>query len=113
MLALANIFFFFFHTMLIVFNLFGWIWKPTRIWNLVTLSLTLVSWTIMGIWRGAMGIHETADSYVILLARKLTGWDPPVQLANSIALWLFVFSFAASLGLNTRDWRRAKRAPAQ
>src|SRR5437870_4368457 len=101
MLALANIFFFFFHTLLIVFNLFGWIWKPTRIWNLVTLSLTLVSWTIMGIWRGmgycvctdwhwqvreAMGIHETADSYVILLARKLTGWDPPVQLANSIAL---------------------------
>ena len=49
---LLNIFFFVFHTLLMLFNCFGWAWKKTRPWNLVTLLLTAGSWFIVGIWYG-------------------------------------------------------------
>ena len=51
-LEFLNIFFFFFHTAIMLFNCFGWIWKKTRRLNLVTLLLTAGSWFILGIWFG-------------------------------------------------------------
>lgn len=123
MLAALNIAFFVFHTALIVFNVFGWIPRKTRKANLVCLLVTLAGWTILGIWYGvgycvctdwhwqvreAMGIHETADSYIVLLVRNVTGWDPPVSLANTVAMWTFIGAFAMSVTLNVVDYRRSK-----
>ena len=120
MLAALNVAFFAFHTVLILFNVFGWIDRRTRPWNLATLLLTLFSWTVMGIWfgkgycvctdlhwrvRAAMGIHDHADSYLVLLVRKLTGWDPPVQWVNDVAATVFVLALTASVVLNVRDRR--------
>ncbi|TFH36129.1 MAG: DUF2784 domain-containing protein, partial [Bacteroidia bacterium] len=34
---IIDILFVIFHTSLIIFNLFGWIWRRTRLWNLGTL----------------------------------------------------------------------------
>ena len=51
-LVVLNILFFIFHTSLIVFNVAGWAWRATRRWNLLTLSLTAVSWFAMGLWYG-------------------------------------------------------------
>ena len=122
MLAALNILFFVFHTSLIVFNVFGWAHKKTRKWNLLTLLLTLASWVGMGMvygmgycfctdwhWqvREAMGIEETASSYIVLLVRNLSGWDPPTELANAVAQWVFLAALAISVGLNVRDWRNA------
>ncbi len=116
-----NIALFVFHTALILFNIFGWMWRGTRRWNLLTLGLTIFSWVVMGFWKGAgycictdwhwqvrsdMGIVETADSYIILLARTMFGWDPSVATANSIALWFLVASLIGSLVTNMRDLRR-------
>ncbi|MBI1756398.1 MAG: DUF2784 family protein [Fimbriimonas ginsengisoli] len=121
MLALANVSFFVFHTALILFNVFGWIPQRTRRWNLATLLATLFSWAVMGLWKGmgycvctdwhwqvrrAMGIHETASSYLVLLVRNLSGWDPPIDLVNRWALVVFVGSLTASVFLNVRDARR-------
>lgn len=123
MWSALNIAFFVFHTSLILFNVFGWIWPKTRPWNLFTLGLTLFSWVVMGATKGMgycictdwhwqvreqMGIQETADSYIILLVRTLSGWDPPVALANNAAMVTFVVSTAMSAGLNLRDWRRRR-----
>ena len=125
MLATANIFFFIFHTALILFNVFGWIPRATRRWNFVTLLLTLISWTVMGLrygmgycictdwhWqiRHAMGIRDDPDSYIILLTQKLTGWTPATSLANTVAMWTFIVCFAASISLNLRDLSRKRRA---
>ncbi len=52
MLQALDIFFVVFHTTLILFNLFGWIWKKTRKLNLVVLLITLFSWTVLGIFYG-------------------------------------------------------------
>jgi hypothetical protein len=121
MLAALNLGFFVFHTALVLFNVFGWIHPMTRRWNLVTLLLTLAGWTVLGIWYGvgycvctdwhwevrrAMGIEETASSYIVLLVRSLSGWDPPVALAHNVALVVFVVALTMSVTLNVRDHRR-------
>lgn len=126
MLPVLNVAFFVFHSALILFNVFGWIWPATRRWNLVTLILTLLSWTAMGIWfgtgycictdlhwkvRAAMGIHDHADSYLALLARILTGWDPPVALVNQVAGAVFLVALSTSLFLNVRDTRSKRAGP--
>ena len=125
MLAILNIVFFVFHTVLIVFNVFGWAHRKTRKWNLVTLLLTLASWVGMGMFYGmgycictdwhwqvreAMGIEDTASSYIVLLVRNVSGWEPPGSLANEVAKWVFLSALAMSVGLNARDWRKRKRA---
>jgi len=123
LLNALNIAFFIFHSVLIVFNVFGWAWRRTRIWNLVTLGATAFSWGVMGFWKGAgycictdwhwrvreaMGIHETSSSYLVLLVRNLTGWDPPVPLTNAVALVVFLTSLSLSIGLNLRDRIRTR-----
>lgn len=123
-LPALNLGFFAFHTALILFNVFGWIWPRTRRWNLATLLLTLASWTVMGIWfgkgycvctdlhwrvRAAMGIHDHADSYLVLLIRMTTGWDPPPALVSQVAAVVFLLALTTSVTLNLMDGRR-KRA---
>lgn len=124
MLAFLNVAFFAFHTALILLNVLGWAWIRTRRLNLATLILTLLSWTVMGIWfgqgycvctdlhwrvRAAMGIHDHADSYLVLLVRMLTGWNPPVTLVNGVAAVVFAVSLGMSVTLNVRDWRTQRR----
>ena len=114
MLPVLNVAFFAFHTALILFNVFGWIPRRTRRWNLATLLATLFSWTLMGIWygqgycvctdwhlrvRAAMGIQDHADNYLVLLVRILTGWDPPVALGQGRSP---PSSSSASLGASCR-----------
>lgn len=124
MVAVLNIAFFVFHTVLILFNVFGWIPKKTRRWNLYCLLATLAGWTVLGIWYGvgycvctdwhwqvrrAMGIEETADSYIVLLVRNVSGWDPPLSLANNVAMWVFIVSLVMSVTMNVRDRRILKK----
>ena len=47
-----HIFFLVFHSFLILFNLFGWFWRPLRKANLITLLLTGLSWFVLGIFYG-------------------------------------------------------------
>ena len=127
-LLALNVAFFVFHTALILFNVFGWIPSKTRRWNLATLLVTLFSWTVMGIWFGQgycictdlhwrvrreMGIDDRADSYLVLLVRMLSGWDPPPALVNNVAAGVFIVSLTLSIGLNVRDLlaRRARTFP--
>jgi hypothetical protein len=124
LLNALNIAFFVFHSVLILFNVFGWAWKRTRLWNLITLLGTAFSWGVMGLWKGAgyciftdwhwqvreaMGIHESSSSYLVLLVRNLTGWDPPVELVNNVALIVFLTSLGLSFALNIRDRFKTKR----
>ena len=121
LLPALNIAFFVLHTALILFNVFGWAWTRTRRWNLVTLLATVFSWGVLGMWKGfgycpitdwhwrvreAMGIQETSSSYIVLLVQTLSGWSPPIELANMVAAVALLGSLCLSIGLNVRDWRR-------
>jgi hypothetical protein len=118
LLVALNIGFFVFHTSLITFNVIGWAWKRTRLYNLCCLFLTAASWLLMGIWHGvgycictdlhfkvrqALGIHDGADNYLQLLARNVLGIDPPSSLVRQVAGLVFGLCVMASIALNYRD----------
>ncbi len=120
MLKIADIFFVVFHTALIFFNLFGWIWKRTRLANLVTLMLTAASWTVLGYFYNTPGycpltdwhfdvLHKLGErnmpsSYVKYLADRITGFDFDSILIDSLTLWLLVTALMISLVLNAIAW---------
>lgn len=122
-----NIFFFIFHTLIVLFNIMGWIFKATRKWNLILLLLTGCSWFILGIWYGwgycvctdwhwdvrrKLGYIEESDNYIHFLFLKLTGINLPDKLVENGVMIFFVLSLAMSISLNLRDYiqrRKEKR----
>ena len=119
MLAFLNIFFFCFHTILIPFNLFGWIFRKTRLANLVTLGCTAFSWFLLGIWygfgycpstdwhwqvRAGLGLEVDTRSYTAFLVNMLTGMDVNPVLVDRAAVILLFLAFSASLSTNIRNW---------
>jgi hypothetical protein len=122
---ILDMFFVIFHTLLIVFNLFGWIWKRTRIPNLIVLTLTGASWLFLGLLVGTLGYcpltgwhfrileklgkTNLPDSYIKYLADRLSGLDFNPSFVDKITLYVFLAAFVISLSLNVRDFIRNKR----
>ena len=116
---ILDIFFVVFHSLLILFNLFGWIWRRTRIWNLVTLLLTGASWVLLGWIVGVPGYCPLTDwhfsvleklgrtdlpnSYVKYLADRITGLDFNSATVDKITLYAFLAALIISLVLNIRQ----------
>ena len=120
-----DIFFVIFHSSLIIFNLFGWIWIKTRIWNLVTLILTGASWLFLGLIVGTLGycpltewhfnvltkLGETdlPTSYIKYLTDRITGLDISAALVDKVTLYAFIAALAISLFLNIRNlWAKGE-----
>jgi len=115
-----DIFFVLFHSSLILFNTLGWIWKKTRLANLITLILTGFSWFFIGMIVGVSGycpltdwhfsilekLGNTAlpDSYIKYLADKLTGFDFNPELIDRLTLVVFLISLFISAILNIKDY---------
>jgi hypothetical protein len=121
MYAFLNVFFFIFHTSIVLFNLLGWIWKKTRLANLVLLSLTFFSWFFLGIWYGfgycpstdwhwqvrmKLGLYDRSSSYLEFLVETLTGLDVSRRLVDIFAVVFLAAAFGISLALNIRDWKK-------
>ena len=124
MYAFLNIFFFVFHSSLIIFNLFGWIWKKTRLANLIVILLTVFSWTILGIWYGfgfcpctdwhwqvreKLGYFDMPSSYTKFLIDSLTGLDVKETMVDTLAVTLLALALVASVFTNLRDWKRKRK----
>ena len=124
MYAFLNIFFFVFHSSLIIFNLFGWIWKKTRLANLIVILLTAFSWTILGIWYGfgfcpctdwhwqvreKLGYFDMPSSYTKFLIDSLTGLDVKETTVDTLAVTLLALALVASVFTNVRDWKKKRK----
>jgi hypothetical protein len=122
--ALLNKFFFVFHSCLIVFILFGWAWRKTRLANLVIILLTAFSWFILGLWygygycpstdwhwrvRSKMGIRDLPESYTKFLVDSLTGGDVSQRVVDIFTLVLLLSALAISLTLNIKEWRENRK----
>ncbi|WP_242091987.1 DUF2784 domain-containing protein [Aestuariivivens sediminicola] len=120
-LRILDLFFFVFHTIVILFNVFGWLIPRWRLANLIVLSLTAFSWFILGIWYGwgycfctdwhwqvreLLGYSNMSTSYIHFLLLQLTGVDLSVSFVDSATVFIFIFSFAISSYLNVRKWTR-------
>ena len=118
-------FFFFFHTSITLFNIFGWMFPKTRKINLVTLLLTAFSWFVLGIWYGwgycvftdwhwdvrqHLGYDDRSNSYIHFLILKLTGINLKPQLVDNVVLIGFLLSLVMSIWLNVRSGRRKKKS---
>jgi hypothetical protein len=121
MYAFLNVFFFVFHTGIILFIVLGWIWKKTRLANLILIILTAFSWFFLGIWYGfgycpctdwhwqvrmKIGLYDTSTSYLEFLVEKLTGLDVNRGLVDVFAVAFLVSAFCFSIVLNVRDLKR-------
>ena len=119
-----NYFFLFFHTGLILFNLFGWIWKGTRRWNLITLLATAFSWFGLGIWYGLgycpcthwhwivrrrMGFSDMPSSYIKFLIQEWTGIEIAARIVDVGTISLFLLALIISVYLNLRDYQRDRK----
>jgi hypothetical protein len=106
---IADTLFFVFHIVLIIFNLFGWIPKKLRKWNLATLCLTAFSWFILGIFYGfgycfltewhwrireALGYTNESNSYIHFLLLEL--FDISIQ-EKVVDIFTAIFFSAALL----------------
>jgi hypothetical protein len=115
MLQLGDIFFTVFHTLLILFNLFAWIWRPLRRWHFASITLTLGSWVILGIWYGwgycpltdwhwdilrALGKTDLPKSYITFIINRITGLDPDPALVDTMTLILALLALTISIKIN-------------
>lgn len=104
-----------FHSVLVLFNLFGWIPRRTRRLNLVTLLLTGLSWTLLGVFYGfgycpltdwhwavlrQLGEPAGHTSYIQYLAARTTGIAMSAELADKLTLALYLLSLVCSVYMN-------------
>lgn len=120
MLIFLNYFFFAFHTLFTLFNIFGWMRKETRKLHLITMLLTAGSWFILGLFYGIgycactdwhwqvrekLGYNDRSDSYIHFLIYKITGEDLDPNLVDMVTMVVFVVCFILTVFLNIRDHR--------
>jgi hypothetical protein len=122
---ILDIFFMVFHSSIVLFNLFGWIWRKTRVYNLITLGLTGASWLFLGLVVGTLGycpltdwhfsvlnklgVTDLPNSYMKYLAERITGMDINASLVDKVTLYSFLLALLISLYLNIRDYVKAKK----
>ena len=107
LLHFLNYFFFVLHTVLILFNLFGWLFPEPKRVHFYRLVITLFSWGVLGIWYGfgycfltdwhyqvlrTLGETGMPSSYIAFLIEKFTGWLPE---ANWVDTWTMVLTAMA------------------
>ena len=121
---LLDYFFLYFHFLVVLFNLFGWIWSKTRKWNLALLLLTGASWFILGIFYGIgycpltdwhwtvlckLGVTNLPYSYIKYILLRILGINLSDGLVETLTGISFAISFICSLVFNFLDYRRMKK----
>ena len=118
---IADVGFFVFHILLILFNIFGWLYKPWRKWNLITLGLTAFSWVVLGIFYGfgycfltdwhwqvreALGYENPYNSYIQFLLISIFNDSPDSDTVDLITVIAFLLAVICSVVVNIRDHRK-------
>ena len=114
MLEFLNIVFMLTHIAVILFNLFGWIWKKTRKLHLWLVGFTLASWLLLGIKYGLgycfltdwhwsikrqLGAHNLPNSFVHYVLEKI-GISMESSTTDIITVVAFILAIGMSLYLN-------------
>ena len=116
-----DVFFLLLHTLIIGFNLLGWIWPATRKLHFIVVLLTAGSWLILGMWYGIgycpitdwhwqikeqLGEQNLPNSFIKYYADKITGKDISssiIDLATALG-----FAIAAVLSVYLNFFRKAR-----
>lgn len=110
-----DVFFLVFHSAIILFNVFGWIFRRTRRWNLMLLLLTGFSWTFLGVFYGFgycpltewhwqvldhIGTPSPYSSYIQYFINRMTGIKLGAGLSESLTLIVYLLSLVCSVTIN-------------
>jgi hypothetical protein len=124
MLKLLDFFFIIFHTLLVFFNLFGWICRKTRLINLITLSLTGFSWFFLGIFYGfgycpftdwhfavleKMGEKDLPASYIEYIIERFLPVNVNSRMVDVFTLVLFLTALIITVVLNLWDYHNLRK----
>ena len=114
---LLDYFFIILHTILILFNLFGWLVPKFRIYNLFFILLTFGSWIFLGFWYGfgfcpltewhfqvleKLGQKNLPDSYIKYMLDRLIGLNLNEKFINVITFLALLIAFIFSLYTNIK-----------
>lgn len=120
-LKFLDIFFNLFHIFLIFFNLFGWIYRPFRKLNFLTVSLTVFSWFFLGIFYGigycpltdwhykvmtSLGKTNLPNSYIKYLLDSFTPFSLDEKTVNISAFLGLIFCVLGTVISNFRDLKK-------
>jgi hypothetical protein len=126
MLLLADIFFTALHLAIIVFNLFGWMFKKTRKAHFFTILLTAGSWFILGIWFGIgycpitdwqwqvkqkLGERNLPNSFIKYYGDKITGYTLDTAFIDVITLLAFILAACGAVYFNVFAGKRVRNKP--
>ncbi|TVQ36344.1 MAG: DUF2784 family protein [Spirochaetaceae bacterium] len=126
LLRALDLLFVVFHTVLILFNLLGWIPRRLRRANLIALLLTAASWLGLGIFYGigfcpftewhwrvlrALGRRNLPRSYTQYLLQRLLGISIAAVTVDALTALGAAAALVISSALNIRDWRRRGVSP--
>jgi hypothetical protein len=115
MLKILDVIFLWAHLVVILFNLFGWIWKGTRKAHLIVLTVTLFSWLVLGIkygigycfltdwhWEVKMKLGETnlPNSFVKYFFDQYTFLNLTAEEADLLTVISVVFIILITAYLN-------------
>lgn len=115
LLYLGDYFFLVFHTGLILFNLFAWLYKPLLKWHFFTIVITFASWGILGIWYGLgycpltdwhfdilrkLGAQDLPNSYISYLLQRIFSLSLAVDLVDALTLSFALAALIVSVYLN-------------
>jgi hypothetical protein len=119
MLKMLDVLFTILHVAIILFNLFGWMFRARRKLHLISVFVTAASWFILGIWFGIgycpltdwqwtvkakLGEHNLPSNFIEYAAEKISGMDFSTQLVN-ILIGVF-FAVAVVLSFYVNFFRR-------
>ncbi len=123
LLHALDIFFVVFHSVLIIFILFGWIYKRLRLLHLVVVLLTGASWFVLGLFYGIgycpltdwhwkvlrqLGERDLPTAYVQYILDRLLGISISPAFSDAITLlgWLAALLIAVYLQYLKRKQKR-------
>jgi hypothetical protein len=103
------------HLVIILFNLFGWMFRSTRKLHLICIILTASSWFILGIWYGMgycpltdwqwkikerLGEHNLPSNFIEYFAEKIFRTDFSSQLVDTVIAVCFGIAALLSVYVN-------------
>jgi len=103
------------HIIIILFNLFGWIFPVARKAHFICIAITAFCWFILGIWFGwgycpltewqwrikeRLGETNLPDSFITWFVNKITGMHFGDTFINLLTLILFISAMIVSVYFN-------------
>ena len=116
--------FIFLHSLVIIFNLLGWVWRRTRRANLALLLLTGLSWFGLGLFYGwgycpltdwhysvlaALGETELPYSYVSYMLQRCCDLAIAARWVDAMVLVAWLAALSVSVGVNLRDYKNMRQ----